>query len=74
MREFTQAEIEHFVNPDDKAHPKFGAVADLQPLLYRCVGSFDATVGVCPCARVCCVCCVIVCAARAVCCVCVRAR
>jgi hypothetical protein len=30
-----QAEIEHFVNPDDKSHPKFGAVAGLEPLLYR---------------------------------------
>ena len=34
----TQAEIEHFVNPDDKSHPKFGAVAGLEPLLYRLVG------------------------------------
>ena len=29
-----QAEIEHFVNPDDKSHPKFKEVADLAPLLY----------------------------------------
>jgi hypothetical protein len=29
-----QAEIEHFVNPDDKRHPKFKNVAPLQPLLY----------------------------------------
>lgn len=29
-----QAEIEHFVNPDDKRHPKFGNIAELQPLLY----------------------------------------
>jgi len=34
VREFTQAEIEHFVNPDDKSHPKFASVQDLQPLLY----------------------------------------
>ncbi|KAI8468120.1 MAG: hypothetical protein J3K34DRAFT_428181 [Monoraphidium minutum] len=34
VREFTQAEIEHFVNPDDKSHPKFDNVKDLQPLLY----------------------------------------
>ncbi|WIA35437.1 hypothetical protein OEZ86_003878 [Tetradesmus obliquus] len=34
VREFTQAEIEHFVNPDDKRHPKFDKVAALQPLLY----------------------------------------
>lgn len=34
VREFTQAEIEHFVNPDDKSHPKFGNVAECAPLLY----------------------------------------
>ena len=34
MREFTQAEIEHFVHPDDKKHAKFGQVAGLAPLLY----------------------------------------
>ncbi|GAB4820588.1 hypothetical protein N2152v2_007634 [Parachlorella kessleri] len=34
VREFTQAEIEHFVNPSDKSHPKFKNVAGLDPLLY----------------------------------------
>lgn len=34
VREFTQAEIEHFVNPDEKDHPRFKEVADLAPLLY----------------------------------------
>ena len=34
VREFTQAEIEHFVNPDDKSHVKFDQVAELAPLLY----------------------------------------
>eukprot|EP00250_Pteridium_aquilinum_P018358 c24049_g2_i1 orf=180-2255(+) len=34
VREFTLAEIEHFVNPDDKSHPKFKNVADLQLLLF----------------------------------------
>eukprot|EP00887_Chlorella_sp_A99_P002628 scaffold6.g2628.t1 len=34
VREFTQAEIEHFVNPADKSHPKFANVADVAPLLY----------------------------------------
>lgn len=29
-----QAEIEHFVNPEDKRHPKFANIAELQPLLY----------------------------------------
>jgi len=27
VREFTLAEIEHFVNPEDKSHPKFASVA-----------------------------------------------
>eukprot|EP00252_Welwitschia_mirabilis_P020147 TRINITY_DN4870_c0_g1_i1.p1 TRINITY_DN4870_c0_g1~~TRINITY_DN4870_c0_g1_i1.p1 ORF type:complete len:798 (-),score=156.80 TRINITY_DN4870_c0_g1_i1:241-2328(-) len=34
VREFTLAEIEHFVNPDDKSHPKFKDVANLEFLLY----------------------------------------
>ncbi|KAH7330946.1 hypothetical protein KP509_20G009400 [Ceratopteris richardii] len=34
VREFTLAEIEHFVNPDDKSHPKFKDVADLKLLLF----------------------------------------
>ena len=34
VREFTQAEIEHFCSPDDKSHPKFASVADLAPLLF----------------------------------------
>jgi len=29
VREFTLAEIEHFVNPEDKRHPKFRRVSDL---------------------------------------------
>jgi len=29
VREFTLAEIEHFVNPEDKTHPRFSQVADL---------------------------------------------
>eukprot|EP00455_Lapot_gusevi_P004261 TRINITY_DN1176_c0_g1_i1.p1 TRINITY_DN1176_c0_g1~~TRINITY_DN1176_c0_g1_i1.p1 ORF type:complete len:683 (-),score=282.08 TRINITY_DN1176_c0_g1_i1:70-2118(-) len=29
VREFQMAEIEHFVNPDDKKHPKFDLVADI---------------------------------------------
>ena len=32
--EFTMAEIEHFVDPTDKSHPKFETVADLQIRLY----------------------------------------
>lgn len=34
VREFTMAEIEHFVNPDDKSHPKFKNVADLELYLF----------------------------------------
>ncbi|KAM4606044.1 glycine--tRNA ligase [Polymixia lowei] len=34
VREFTMAEIEHFVDPTDKVHPKFPNVADLDILLY----------------------------------------
>lgn len=34
VREFTQAEIEHFCIPEDKSHPKFPAVAELTPLLF----------------------------------------
>jgi len=29
VREFTLAEVEHFVNPDDKAHPKFESIANI---------------------------------------------
>ncbi|XP_032094193.1 glycine--tRNA ligase-like [Thamnophis elegans] len=34
VREFTMAEIEHFVDPREKCHPKFQNVADLRILLY----------------------------------------
>ncbi|CAM2702879.1 unnamed protein product [Rotaria socialis] len=34
VREFTMAEIEHFVDPTDKSHPKFETVANLQVQLY----------------------------------------
>ncbi|KAH9329948.1 hypothetical protein KI387_002056, partial [Taxus chinensis] len=34
VREFTLAEIEHFVNPDEKSHPKFKNVADLEIQIY----------------------------------------
>ncbi|XP_061522163.1 glycine--tRNA ligase-like [Phycodurus eques] len=34
VREFTMAEIEHFVDPSEKVHPKFSNVADLDILLY----------------------------------------
>lgn len=34
VREFTLAEIEHFVDPEDKSHPKFGYIADLEFLMF----------------------------------------
>ncbi|KAE8595402.1 hypothetical protein XENTR_v10015726 [Xenopus tropicalis] len=34
VREFTMAEIEHFVDPNEKIHPKFGNLADLILTLY----------------------------------------
>ncbi|XP_045443184.1 glycine--tRNA ligase isoform X2 [Pipistrellus kuhlii] len=34
VREFTMAEIEHFVDPSEKNHPKFQSVADLHLNLY----------------------------------------
>ncbi|KAJ8375010.1 hypothetical protein SKAU_G00055900 [Synaphobranchus kaupii] len=34
VREFTMAEIEHFVDPNEKIHPKFQNVSDLDILLY----------------------------------------
>ncbi|CAA0827320.1 Glycine--tRNA ligase 1- mitochondrial [Striga hermonthica] len=34
VREFTLAEIEHFVDPDDKSHPKFAEVATLEFLMF----------------------------------------
>lgn len=34
VREFTLAEIEHFVDPEDKSHPKYSDVADLQFLMF----------------------------------------
>ena len=41
VREFCMAEIEHFVNPDDKSHPKFALVADKELVLF----SSDAQLG-----------------------------
>lgn len=31
------AEIEHFVDPTDKSHPKFGAIADVALPLWSAV-------------------------------------
>ncbi|KAI4307958.1 hypothetical protein L6164_031082 [Bauhinia variegata] len=34
VREFTLAEIEHFVDPEDKSHPKYSEVASLEFLMF----------------------------------------
>lgn len=34
VREFTQAEIEHFMNPSDKSHPKFSSIANIVASLF----------------------------------------
>ncbi|KAB2087709.1 Glycine--tRNA ligase 1, mitochondrial -like protein [Gossypium arboreum] len=34
VREFTLAEIEHFVDPEDKSHPKYSQVVDLEFLMF----------------------------------------
>lgn len=34
VREFCMAEIEHFVNPDDKSHPNFASVASKELVLF----------------------------------------
>lgn len=34
VREFTLAEIEHFVDPEDKSHPKYSDVANLEFLMF----------------------------------------
>lgn len=34
VREFTLAEIEHFVDPEDKSHPKYSEVANLNFLMF----------------------------------------
>ena len=34
VREFTLAEIEHFVDPENKSHPKFSDVSKLEFLMF----------------------------------------
>ncbi|PAA63022.1 hypothetical protein BOX15_Mlig022038g1, partial [Macrostomum lignano] len=46
VREFTMAEIEHFLDPADKSHPKFASVAGLSLPLYSAkdqMAGLDAT-------------------------------
>ena len=35
------AEIEHFCDPQNKDHPKFGDVADLEVMLYSACAQMD---------------------------------
>lgn len=41
VREFTMAEIEHFCDPSDKAHPKFDSVRDTTLMLYSACNQMD---------------------------------
>ncbi|XP_075536442.1 glycine--tRNA ligase [Dermacentor variabilis] len=41
VREFTMAEIEHFVDPSNKAHPKFASVKNLEMVLYSACNQMD---------------------------------
>lgn len=41
VREFTMAEIEHFVDPDQKQHPKFNSVKNLSLTLYSACNQMD---------------------------------
>ena len=46
VREFTMAEIEHFVDPESKEfHPKFASVKDIQLPLYTACNQMDGKVG-----------------------------
>ena len=41
VREFTMAEIEHFCDPWDKAHPRFENVRDVEVVLYSACAQMD---------------------------------
>ncbi|CAH1998824.1 unnamed protein product [Acanthoscelides obtectus] len=41
VREFTMAEIEHFCDPKEKSHPKFGNVRNTEMLLYSACNQMD---------------------------------
>ena len=43
VREFTQAEIEHFVHPEHKEHPRFSEVAHVAPILASAQAQQSAT-------------------------------
>merc|ERR1711990_901567 len=41
VREFTMAEIEHFLDPEDKNHPKFDSVRATPVVLYSACAQMD---------------------------------
>ena len=41
IREFTMAEIEHFCDPNDKSHPKFDSVKNLEVTLYSACNQME---------------------------------
>lgn len=41
VREFTMCEIEHFCDPNDKDHPKFDSVRNLETTLYSACDQMD---------------------------------
>lgn len=41
VREFTMAEIEHFLDPEDKSHPKIGNVADIEVPFWSACDQMD---------------------------------
>ncbi|MCP9258984.1 Glycyl-tRNA synthetase [Dirofilaria immitis] len=41
VREFTMCEIEHFVDPDNKSHPKFEKVKDYKLVLFSACNQMD---------------------------------
>lgn len=45
VREFTMAEIEHFVEPDKKTHPKFNNIKDIGVMMYSACNQMDGVPG-----------------------------
>ena len=43
VREFCQAEIEHFLDPTDKSHPKFALVKDVHVTMYSASAQTEGT-------------------------------
>lgn len=41
VREFTMAEIEHFVDPNDKSHPKFAKVKDYEMTFFSACNQME---------------------------------